>query len=162
MTQQKAQTGTALIHAPWRVLMRASVLLLLFTHQSWAGVFCDCTHQDESQHVCCHTAQHNHIAAEMHQEGLEAEASSHCESEEATTPDSQFENSQQSATICCYAAPQTDLQGVALTSPNPQTAEESFPLVHINARTIPATAYFNIHPQHHNRPLYLAFSCWLI
>lgn len=138
------------------------MFLLLFTHQSWAGVFCDCAPQDKSQHTCCSATQRNDIAAEMRQEGLDAHASSHCASEEVTTPDSQFESLPQSATICCYAAPQSDSQGVALTSPNPQTFEDTLPPAHLNTQTIPGAAYFNIHPRHHKRPLYLAFSCWLI
>lgn len=162
LKRHKSQIGATFIRATSGALMRVTVLLLLFTHQSWAGVICGCTRQDDSQHTCCPTAEHNDTAAEIHQGGLDAPASSHCPSEGATTPDFQFENLPQCATMCCYVAPQTDAQGVTVSSPNPQTVEDTLPLVHINAQTIPEPASFNTHQQHHKRPLYLAFSCWLI
>jgi hypothetical protein len=138
------------------------VILLLFTYQSWAGIICGYALHGESQHASCHTAQHNDAAAEIRREGSDAHASSHCASEEATIPDFQFENLPQCATMCCYAAPQTDVQRVTVSSPNPQTVEHTFPLVHINTQTLPEPASFNTHPQHHKRPLYLTLSCWLI
>lgn len=162
MARQKAQIGTTFIRATSRALTRGIVLLLLLTHQSWAGVFCKCTHQDKSQHTCCSAARRNETAAQMRQEGLVAHAPPHCASEEATTPDSQFKNLLQSAMKCCSAAPQSDAQGVAVPLPNPPIVKNTLPLVFINGQTPTEPAFFNVHPQRHKRPIYLSLSCLLI
>jgi len=162
LTRQKAQIGTALIRATMRALMRGVVLLLLFTHQSWASIICGCNHSDESDHACCHTAQHDNPAVEAHRQGSDVHSSSHCAGEEMPAPDTQFDNSPQSAMMCCHSSPQTDAQGVAVTSANPAPVENTPPLIHIGAQTIAAPVSINIHPQRHKRPLYLSFSCWLI
>ena len=42
--------------------MRGILLSLLFTHQAWAGIFCHCALESESQHSCYQTAHHSSSA----------------------------------------------------------------------------------------------------
>jgi hypothetical protein len=159
---QKAQTGTAFIHAPWRALMRGFALLLLLTHQPWAGVICAFTYQDDS-HAGCSAAQRKDITAEARQEVSDSHTSSHCASEEAPVPVAEFDNSPQNALACCSGAPQADALAVAVSSPKPMPVENAPPPIHTGAQKNPTPALTGaIHPQRRQRPIYLSLSCWLI
>ncbi len=161
LTRQKAQIGITFIRTASRMLACGFVLLLLFTHQSWAGVICNCNHPDESEHACCHRAQHDNPAVETYQEGSDTH-SSHCKSREAMAPGAQFDYSPQGVKRCCHSAHEDDAQAVIISSTKQLPVKSALPPVHIGAQTIIAPASIYIHPQRRNRLLYLAFSCWRI
>lgn len=162
MTWQKAQTGIAFIHTPWRVWIRGFALLLLLTHQPWTGVICAFTYQDDS-HAGCSATQRNSITVEARQEASDAHTSSHCASEEASVPADEIDHSPQNALAYCSGAPQADALGVAVSSPKPTPVENSAPPVHTVAQKNSTPALTGaIHPQRRQRPIYLSLSCWLI
>jgi hypothetical protein len=162
LTWQKAQTGTAFIHTPWRALMRGFVLLLLLTHQPWAGVICAFTYQDDS-HAGCSAAQRNDITTEARQGVPDAHTLSHCASDEGPIPDPQFDNLPQSGLACCSGAPQADAMEVTISSPKPTPVENNPLPVHTGApKNLTPALTGAIHPQRRQRPIYLSLSCWLI
>ena len=162
MTRQTAQIGTTFIRAASRSLMQGIVLLLLFTQQSRAGLICNCSHQDESRHACWRQPQHDNPAVETHQEGSDALSSSHCASEETQAPGATLGSSPQGVNVCCHSAPLVEMQAVEVTSTKQAPVENTLPRFQIGAETTVAPAFVHVHPQRHKRPLYSAFSCWLI
>jgi hypothetical protein len=156
---QEAQIGTAFIRATSRALMRGIALLLLLTHSSWAGIICSCSHQDEFEHSCCYTAQHDDKTIEA---GQEADThSSHCTIEEMPAP-AQLDNQPQSVTVCCYPGQQASAQTIAISSTKELSVENTQLPIQIGAQAVIASESIYIYPHRHSRPLYLAFSCWLI
>src|SRR5262249_363898 len=133
-----------------------------FTTQPWAGIICNCSHPDKSEHACCPTAQHNTAAARTDQEGAEALSSSHCTSEVMSAPEAEFENLPQDAKMCCHALQKADTQMVAVSSTKQLPVETTLPPIQMDAQTTIAPESVCIHPQLYKRPLYMAFSCWLI
>src|SRR5262249_23471862 len=145
-----------------RVLIRGVVLLLLFTQPSWANIFCSCNHPDESEHACCQRAQHGSLAVEPHQEVSVAHSSSQCAGEEVPALDAELGNLLRTVMGCCLSAEEAGVQTVAPLLTEQLPVENATSPVQIGAQTIIAPASVYLHPHHHKRPLYMAFSCWLI
>jgi hypothetical protein len=159
LTRQKAQIETTFIRTASRALVRGFVLLLLFTNQFWAGIICGCNLPDGSGHACCRRAQHDNPPVDR--EGLHTQ-SSHCASPKAMVFGAQFDYSPQGVKVCCRPVQEDGTQAVIMSSTEQLPANNHLPAVHIDAHTIIAPASVYTHPQRRNRPLYLAFSCWLI
>ena len=160
MTRQKARIGTTFPSTASRALARWFVLLLLFTHQSWASVICSCTRPDVSGQGCCRLAWHDNPAVET-SEDVSDTHSSHCKGREAVAPGAQFDYSPQGVERRCQSA-QEDGAQVAITSPTKQLPVGAPAPVYIDTHTFIAPASIHIHPQRRNRLLHLAFSCWRI
>src|SRR5262245_41521327 len=75
--------------------MRGIALLLLFTHQSWAGIMFICADGDESQHACCHTGRRLEYAAEA----------------------PVMNDLPQKTETCCNLSPQAEAQTFSITTP---------------------------------------------
>lgn len=162
MTRQTAQIGATFIQAAPRSLMQGVVLLLLFTQQLWAGIICNYSHQNESRHACWRQPQHDNPAVETHQAGSEALSLPHCASGETPAPGATLGSSPQGANVCCHSAPPVEMQAVEVSSTKQAPVENTLPRIQIGAEKTVAPAFVHVHPQRHKRPLYSAFSCWLI
>ena len=160
LARQKARVGNTFARTPSRALARGFVLLLLFTHQSWAGVICICNRPDASGQACRRLARRNNPAVETSEEVSDTH-SSHCKGREAMAPGAQFDYSPQGVERRCQSA-QEDGAQAAITSPTKQLPIAISAPVYIDAHTFVAPASIQIHPQRRNRLLYLAFSCWRI
>src|SRR5262249_5454689 len=160
LTRQKTRIGTTFSCTASRALARGFVLLLLFTHQSWAGIICLCNRPDASKHACCRLALHNNPAVDT-SDGVSDTHSSHCKGREATAPGAQFDYSPLGVEKRCQWS-QEDVAQAAITSPTKQLPVGAPAPVYIDAHTFIAPASIRIHPQRRNRLLYLAFSCWRI
>lgn len=164
LTRQKAQIGTIFVQATSRALMRGIVLLLLFTHQfawaAWAGIIC--SHSDKSEHACCRTAQHGSPAVDAHQEVSDAHSSSQCTGKEMPALDAEHTNLPQEVMVCCLPAEEAEAQMAAPSSTERLSVENAATPIRIGAQTINAPTSIYFRPFHHKRPLFLAFSCWLI
>lgn len=161
MTRQKAQIVATLIRTASRALAHGFVLLLLFTHLSWAGVICSCNHPDGSEHAFCHRAQRDNMVVETHQEGSDT-LPSHCTRWETLCPAAEFDVSSRHVMACCHSAQGAGAQAVAASSTNQLPVEKLASPFRIGEQTIVTPASVYIHPRRQNLPLYLAFSCWLI
>jgi hypothetical protein len=160
LTRQKARIRATFARSASRALAHGFALLLLFTHQSWAGIICICNRQDASGHACCRLARHDNPAVET-SEDVSDTHSSHCKGREAMAPGAQFDYSPQGVERRCQSA-QEDGAQVAITSPTKQLPVATPAPVYIDAHTFIAPASIHIHPQRRNRLLHLAFSCWRI
>jgi hypothetical protein len=160
LIRQKVRIGTTFARTASLALARGFALLLLFTHQSWAGVICICERQDAPGHACYRLARHDNPAVETSEE-LSDTHSSHCKGREAMSPGAQFDYSPQGVERRCQSA-QEDGAQAPITSPTKQLPIATPAPVYIDAHTFIAAASIRIHPQRRNRLLYLAFSCWRI
>lgn len=161
MARQKAQIGTTFIRAASRALTRGFVLLLLFSHQAWAGAICGCNCLDGGGHACRRLARRDNPAVETYQEGSGTH-SSNCASLETLASGAQFDNSTHGVKVCCHSAQGAGAQTVAVSSMKQLPMEKLLSPVRIDAQTTVAPVSVYIHPQRRDRPLYLAFSCWRI
>jgi hypothetical protein len=161
VTRQKTRIGTTFARTASRALARGFVLLLLFTHQSWAGVICICNRPDASGHACGRRTRHDNPAVEPREEGSDSH-SSHCKGREAVATGAQFDYSPQGVKRRCQSVQEDGAQAV-ITSPTKQLPVNNPPApVYIDAQTTIAPASICVHPQRQNHSLYLAFSCWRI
>jgi hypothetical protein len=161
LTRQKARIGTTFALTASRALAHGFALLLLFTHQSWAGDICICNRPDASGHACCRLARHDNAAVETSDEGSDTH-SAQCKSREAMAPSAQFDYSPQGVKRRCQSAQEVGAQEVITSSTKQLPVKTPLAPVYIGAQTFIALAYIYIHPQRRNRLLYLAFSCWRI
>ena len=161
MTRQKAQIGITFIRAASRALARGSVLLLLFSHQVWAGAVCGCNHLDGGGHACNRMARRDNHAIGTYPEDSGTH-SSHCARPETLAPGAQFDNSTHGVKMCCQSAQNAGEQTVAVSSTKQLPMENLLSPVRTGAQTTVASASVSIHTQRRDRPLYLAFSCWRI
>lgn len=174
MIKQVAQTGIikAFRQRQWRKLVSVLVLLLLFTHQTWAGSLCFCEPEGkapnsgchtmlppdqprvESPHPGCHTAAMLEVATPQHRR-LEAEP---------PVADAQLGNMANSTMICCHLQPDAEAQTISVTAANQRPILATLPIIHCGAQPNSAPLPDNFHHphQHQKRPLYLSYSCLLI
>jgi hypothetical protein len=121
-------------------LMRGIALLLLFTHQSWASVICNCVDESGSQHACCHTGRRPECAAEA--------------------PDAN--SLPQETEMCCHLSPQAEAQTFSITTPTFIPAENQLQGVGTLVATAFTPEYTGALPPSRSRPLYLTHSSLLI
>jgi hypothetical protein len=136
MTKPGLTSGKASLWA----LMRGIALLLLFTHQSWASVICNCADESGSQHACCHTSRRLECAA--------------------AKPGAN--RLPQETEMCRHLSLQAEARTFSITTPNAFPDEN-----HIHEfGTLWATAftpeYTGVLPSSRSRPLYLTHSSLLI
>lgn len=155
----KAELITGFNRATWRALMRGSVLLLLFTHQSWAEFVCRCNPQNEFHYTCSQSVDHSVPEMGMHQESS-ASHPAHA-TRKSITPDTCPEAMPHGAQVCCYSMAQGDDKSIA-TSERYMSGESLTVPISIGFPTTTTSTYSIIHQPHRARPLYLAFSCFLI
>ncbi len=169
---KQAGNNAGLSRNAWQVLSRAMVLLLLLTHQSWAGSVCLCSPQVTSQSAGCQATQHS-ISTSKPEEHSESFSSSHCAKEEdgavaslseqeTAITDSRSSQPTEQVVSCCRAPALHEAEAAYVSSPNQAPAINILPSIYLSNQTNQAPAAFTIHHRHHTRPLYLAFSCLLI
>lgn len=151
----------------WRVLPRLLALMLLFTHQSWAGAVCFCEHEGEHQHDCSQVAHHCDSSMAAHHGDWhgdrDANSSMPCSEEERTlVQGDQLDSLPQSVRLGCHSLPPTDAQALSVSSPIPV---QIVPIQPFNDFSLAGTSAFAstkvVYPPH-SRPLYLTLSCLLI
>ena len=182
MIKQVAQTGIikAFRQRQWRKLVSVLVLLLLFTHQTWAGGLCFCEPEGKAPNSGCHTmlppdkpkAEAPHSGCHTaHFPGRTTVAmpevatpqSTHRRSE-AEPPAAQPEKLANSTMICCHLQPDAEAQAIPVTARNQGPILTTLPIIHCGAQPNSAPLPDNFHHphQHQKRPLYLSYSCLLI
>ena len=169
MTGQAAKAGFTfnVSRINWRALMRGSLLLLLFTHQSWAGIVCHCalqgSAQNDSQHQCHHAAHLSKSTLGTEQEVLADHHSTSCSGESTAIPNGGIETSPQGATVCCcHATPSAEVQAVSVLSQSDVPGDSTPPLISFGALRTSTSEYIGLHQPLHSRPLYLTLSSFLI
>lgn len=154
----------------WQALMKTLVLLLVFSHQAWAGNICHCDPQIGAQHAGCHEEQRSTAMASVQQEDLMTYSSHHCAEEEKpviadkekAVAGKHFNQLPQSVITCCQASSQVEAEAVSAAPPSQAPLINVLPPTNVGAQTNLTPAPFTIHPLHPTRPLYLSFSCLLI
>src|SRR5215510_9690952 len=111
LTRQKARIGTTFASTASRALARGFVILLLFTHQSWAGVICICNRQGASGHACCRLALHDNPAVETIEAGSDTH-STHCRRRDAVAPGANFDYPPQGVKSRCQSVQEVAAQAV--------------------------------------------------
>ena len=180
MIKQAAQTGTIKVFRQRRKLMAVFVLLLLFANQTWASGLCLCVPEGKVAHSSCHTTQSPnqpkaeaplsdcHTAqfpdpttAEL-QETATSQSTHHCSETESLVADVQPGKLADGAMTCCHLQPNAEAQATPITARNQGLIVAILPSVHFTARTDSVSLPENFHHPHHNRPIYLSYSCLLI
>lgn len=183
LIKQAAQTGTSKVFRQrrGRKLMPVLVLLLLFTHQTWAGGLCLCESEGKASHVSCHTtqapdqpkAEDSHsschtgqfpaqTAAEL-QEPVTPQSKHHCSEAELLVADAQPGKLANGMMTCCHLQPDAEAQATPVTVHNQQgLVLATLPFTHFGAQPDSAPLPDNFHHPHQKRPLYLSYSCLLI
>jgi hypothetical protein len=140
LARQATKPGFTSGKASLWALMRGIALLLLFTHQSWAGVICNCADESGSPHACCHTGRRLECAAEA--------------PETNSLP--------QETEMCCHLSPQAEAQTFSITTPIFILAENHLHGVGTLMATAFTPEYTGVLPSSRSRPLYLTHSSLLI
>ena len=183
MIKQVAQTGIikAFRQRRWRKLVSVLVLLLLFTHQTWAGSLCFCEPEGkapnsgchtmlppdqprvESPHSGCHTAHFPGQTTTATPEVATPQSTHHRSEAGPPAADAQPEKLANSTMICCHLQPDAEAQGIPITAHNQQgPILATLPIIHWGAQPNSAPLPDNFHHPHQKRPLYLSYSCLLI
>ena len=166
----KARFAPLTSRTTWRRLAQGVAILLLLTHQAWAGVVCICQHNDGLQqaaqmaHVCSAARHHSDVRAEH--TGEVADSSAAYSEEGAPGTDDRCSGNQsctllQGAMVCCPDVPQAEQNAtISLQKPAPVISNRS--LVSIKGQSVPVFIHYNFHQLYRTQPLYLSFSCFLI
>ena len=140
MAQQATKPGFTFSKASLWALMRGIALLLLFTHQSWAGIICNCADESGSQDAYCHSDQRLECAAEA----------------------SEMNSPPQETKMCCHLSPQAEAQTFSTTTPTFVPAENRLLAFGTPVATAFTPEYSGVLQQSRSRPLYLTHSSLLI
>jgi hypothetical protein len=172
LIKQKTQAGfiNGFSRNSWQALTKALVLLLVFSHQVWAGHICHCNSQTGAHHAGFHAAQHPTSMASVQREDLRIHSSHHCAEEEKpaiadkekAVTGKHFDQLPQSVIACCQGSSQLEVAAVSVSPPSQTPLINVLPPTNVGAQTNLTPAPFTIHPLHPSRPLYLSFSCLLI
>lgn len=166
----KAGFSSLTSRVAWWRLTRWLVVLCLFTQQAWAGIVCNCQHDNDTQmtHACCPTAHQSDSAASAEQASEATHSSSSCSGAGAPGAEKQPAEEQlgaapQVAMLCCHATPPAEVQGLTTPAPHPTAIVSAQPLINLDALPVSVSTYQqNSHQPHRTRPLYLSISCFLI
>jgi hypothetical protein len=141
------------------MLLQGTLLLLLFTHQAWAGIIFHCAHESESQHVCCQTAHHSE-----HTAGTDAHtlSSAPCSDESEPPSDGHRRIAPQGEEGCCYLSSQAEAQTVAISLLNPVPVEDVAPVFDVTGLKTSMIECVCVSKRRRSRPLYLTHSSLLI
>ena len=140
MARQTTKPGFTSGRASLWALMRGIALLLLFTHQSWASVICNCAEESESHHACCHAGRRPECAADA--------------------PDTN--SLPQETERCRHLSPQAEAQTFSITTPTFVPAENRLLAFGTPVATAFTPEYIGVLKQSRSRPLYLTHSSLLI
>lgn len=182
MIKQAAQTGIINVFRQrrWRKLVPVLVLLLLFTHQTWADGLCLCEPEGKVPHSGCHTMQpYDRPKAEAPHSGCHTahvpgqttatppevatpQSTPHCSDAESSLAEAQPGQLTHSTMICCHLQPDAEAQAVPVTAQNQGLIVATLPFIHFGAQSNSAPLPDNFHHPHQKRPLYLSYSCLLI
>jgi hypothetical protein len=137
-----------------RAAITAMVILLLCVPPAWAATLCNCQAEIGSLHACCLASENGRA---------EIKVSAHCQNTQSSSSNFQVQKSSQPAVSCCEASPQRELENAELSLAVTIAAEANSPLPIDCRKHLPqAPPSINKLPRQSQRPLYLAFSCWLI
>ena len=181
LIKQVAQTGIikAFRQGQGRKLMPVLVLLLLFTHQTWAGGLCLCEPEgkaphsgchtmqspvqsiDEASHSGCHTTHFSDQTTQAMPEDATPLSTHHCSESESSLADAQ-PGQLHITMICCHLQPDAEAQAIPVTAQNQGLIVATLPFIHFGAQSNSAPLPDNFHHPHQRRPLYLSHSCLLI
>lgn len=182
LIKQEVQTGIIKVfrQRQWRKTLPVFVLLLLFTHQTWAGGLCLCKPEGKVSHSGCHTMQlpdqamdeappsgcHTAHFPEQSTQAMPEDATpqstQHCSETQSLVADAQPEKLAHSTMICCRLQPNTEAQAIPVTAQNQGLIVATLPFNHFGAQSNSAPLPDNFHHPHQKRPLYLSYSCLLI
>jgi hypothetical protein len=182
LIKQAEQTGTSkgFRQRRGRKLMPVLLLLLLFTHQTWASGLCLCKPEGKAPHTGCHTTQspdqpkaeaplsgcHTaHLPGQITPgmpEAATPQSTHHCSEAESLVADAQPGKLAHSTMICCHLQPDTEAQAIPVTAQNQGLIVATLPFIYIGAQHNSAPLPDNFHHPHQKRPLYLSYSCLLI
>lgn len=159
-----------------RKLMPALVLLLLFTHQTWANGLCLCEPEGKASHSSCHTTQSpDQPKVEAPHSGCHTahfSGQTTLAMPEIATPQSRHHYSEveplvadaqaNSTMICCHLQPDAEAQATPVTAQNQGMIVSTLPSIQFGTQSDSAPLPDNFHHPHQKRPLYLSYSCLLI
>src|SRR5262249_25519024 len=149
------------------------VILFLLMHQAWAGIVCQCHHEESAQqasqmaHSCCQASRHSGSVMGTDCGCEAAHSSPSCGEEGGAGIENQHAGDQfgalaQGVTACCHSAPQTDAQEITIPLQDHMPVINTRLLIDFEATASFATTHLNFHQLCCTRPLYLSFSCFLI
>ena len=147
----------------WRSPLRLLALMLLFTHQSWAGAVCFCEYEGKHQHDCSQGAYHCDSSMATQYGDRDVNSSISCPEEEGKpAQENQLDSLPQSVRLCCHSLPPVEVQAVSVSSPIPVPVITTPQLDDFVLPGAVASASVKIVYPPRARPLYLTLSCLLI
>lgn len=147
----------------WRMLLSGVALLLLFTHQSYAGVICRCDHHVGSAHGC-HEASHvSGSASPSVQEESDTHSRHSCAAENAVASDTQPVGVSKQSEVCCLSRRPVIAEIVTVSRQDiAPVIFNILPLVLPEAPKTGSPASSGEPDPPRSRLLYLALSCFMI
>jgi len=140
LAQQVTKPGFTFGKASLWTLMRGIALLLLFTHQSWAGVICNCADESGPHHACRHTGQRLECGTEA----------------------PELNRLPQETEMCCDLSAQAEAQPFSITTPTFIPTENRLQAFGMPVATAFTPEYTGVLRLSRSRQLYLTHSSLLI
>jgi hypothetical protein len=151
-------------------LMKALVLMLVLSNQTWAGNICHCNPQTGAQHASCHEAQQS-TSMESEERGGTKTHSWHQRAwkempaiadKDKTVAGECSARLPHGHMTCCHANSRLEIAVINVSPPGQMPLINALALTNLGIRTNPTPAPVTIRPMHSTRPIYLADSCLLI
>lgn len=137
--------------------------MLVASPQVWAGIMFVCEPQLGREHSCCLTGRHSDAAVEMQGEHSTSDTSTFCETSTLVTHAVKVSIQPTPLTVCCVLQPQNEPLARFVQSESQTTAVSVQFADSLFRSTMPGSSHiFNPISRGSKRPLYLAFSCFLI